>query len=218
LAKELVRAHGVESVNQCFGMVFEVRKRNVRATMCSLPGGPDMLSGPDVSEVASIFEGWGRRHHAVFTVTLSDWQDMWMQPEPILWDIGTSAPGCLRLACGDLVYVSHTDQRFQDCPFDSWSWGYLAKDPSKEGWFPTLAHTLWLVCADVAASNDGVKEVQAGDLIVAEGQYGDFLWGWKFRPGCGGESKEKGWFPRVDAMLEPISGISARAVVFPEGV
>lgn len=213
LAAQLVQQRGADSTKSSFGMIFEVRKRTVRATLHSLPG------GPDVSEVAAAFEGWGRPHLAVFTVTLSTWEEMWLQSEPVLWDTDVVAPGSLRLRSGDLIYVAQSDQRFEESPFDCWSWGYRADDPSQEGWFPTLAHTLLLATANVAASADGVKGLQAGDLIVAQGQLGEFVWGWKFQPGCKDEAKDKGWYPRMGAddalALEPVSGASSRAVVFP---
>jgi len=188
--------------HRCLAAVFEVRRRGVRVVLRSLPG------GPDVSEIAAMYDGSGRPHRAFFSVPFVMWDDLWVQPDRVLWDVVPNGEHCLALKRGDLVTVSRSGERIsRDAPFDEWSWGYCN---NQEGWIPTLAHTLLVAVRNIHSVDVGILQLSEGDLIVARGQRGQYVWGSKVRGKTEGPT---GWFPYMDGVLRPVHTASAQALL-----
>lgn len=203
LAEQLA-AEGAESAaHRSFGATFEVRHRRIRVVLRSLPG------GPDVSEIAARQDGSGRRTRAFFSIPVDEWEELWVQPEPILWNVSAASAQCLALKRGDLVTVARMGERFRDSPADEWSWGYKSDEPGAEGWIPTLAHSLFVATCNVPSAALGVRPLEEGDLIVAQGQRGDYVWGWLQRRG----ESQKGWFKRADGVLRRVHSTSVQALL-----
>jgi len=200
LALQLASDCGEAAAHRCFGAVFEVRSGRVRVVLRSLPG------GPDVSEIAARQDGSGRSTRAFFSIAAHEWEDLWVQPEPILWDVASSGEQCLGLKRGDLVTVAHRGERFRESPADEWSWGYKCDDVTVEGWIPTLAHTLFVATRSVPSAGPGVSPLDEGDLIVAQGQQGQYMWGSAVQKG-------QGWFPCAAGALMPVHASGAQALL-----
>lgn len=199
-------ADGGAAAGRLFGAAYEVRGGRVRVVLRSVSG------GPDVSEVAAAFEGCGHPTRAFFSVDTDIWDALWEQPQQVLWDVQSSGPGCLALSKGDSVVVARKGERFRESPFDEWSWGYQKSSDGAadvEGWIPTLAHTLFVAIKGTVASVPGVACLQEGDLLVGRRQRGQFVWGWRFCPGCT-ELWEPSWFPKAD--LQAVHATGARQV------
>uniref|UniRef100_A0A7R9ZWK3 Uncharacterized protein n=1 Tax=Pyrodinium bahamense TaxID=73915 RepID=A0A7R9ZWK3_9DINO len=202
LAAALAAEGGDLAEKRSFAAAFEVRRRGVRVTLRSPPG------GPDVSEIARQHGGSGRPNRAFFSAPFDTWEDLWVQPEPVLWDVVAAGPRCLSLRRGELVAVARRGERFKDAPFDQWSWGCRIGDHSVEGWIPTLAHTLYVATRSAPATAPGIQVVEEGDLLVARGQRGQYFWGWNHRGGCLGGGLQ-GWFPYADDTWQPVHPASA---------
>eukprot|EP00927_Polykrikos_kofoidii_P023585 TRINITY_DN21676_c0_g1_i1.p1 TRINITY_DN21676_c0_g1~~TRINITY_DN21676_c0_g1_i1.p1 ORF type:complete len:522 (+),score=99.60 TRINITY_DN21676_c0_g1_i1:236-1801(+) len=163
------------SCSRCFGAICTARGSRLLVTLHSLPGGPDVSEITDQQDV-----GGGMAHRAFFSIDVAGWEAMWLQPEPILWDVVSEGPRCLSLARGEEVTVSCRGERFRGSPFDEWSYAYRSGDPASEGWVPTLAHTLLVSTSDVTSVGAGIAELKEGDLVVARGQLGIYLWGRRY--------------------------------------
>lgn len=192
--------------SRCFAVVFEVvAGHRVRVVLRSKPG------GPDVSQIAELFEGGGYATRAFFTISLTHWETLWEMPMPVFWDVDMKITGTLQLRRGDLVTISRKGERFKDSPFDEWSFGYKSNEPEKEGWIPTLAHTLFVATRSESSRGSGVQNVQEGDLVIGLGQKGSFLWGWaltQFKDYVSGGPR--GWFPYYDDILMPVHSSSVQ--------
>jgi len=132
------------------------------------------------------------------------WQrKLWVEPQPIIWDVVTDVRGCLSVAKGDMVVVPSgcSKQLFRSSAFDEWSWCYRVDDPTEEGWIPTLSHTVLVATETMESPGDGVARLEQGDLLVARGQKGLYLWGWKISPGSG---SSPAWYPKGDDALQPL--------------
>lgn len=196
IAEHLVTALAAGEVNgvprgpiRCLAGVFEVQRHRVRVAMRSLPGGPDL------SELAAMYEGIGRPTRAVINLPIEAWGDIWELPEPIVWDVVPSSPHCLELKRGDLVTIARRGERFRESCFDEWSWGHRSDDASREGWIPTLAHTLLVATQSIPSTGAGILGLDEGEMLVAYGQRGNYLWGSKFIQGNVGKGP-KGWLDR----------------------
>lgn len=185
-------------------VVFERRRWHVRAVLRSLPG------GPDVSEIAQEYGGSGHPNRAFFTISRDMWEGLWLPVEAVLWDTISNNPQCLNAKRGDSITIVRRGERFKDSPCDEWSWGYKTGDGDAEGWIPTLAHTLFVATRSVPAVCAGILAIEEGDLLVARGQKGRYLWGSTFRLGRGTTNGLKGWFPYIDGTWQPVHPRSAR--------
>eukprot|EP00928_Gymnodinium_smaydae_P083156 TRINITY_DN6640_c0_g5_i1.p1 TRINITY_DN6640_c0_g5~~TRINITY_DN6640_c0_g5_i1.p1 ORF type:complete len:548 (-),score=105.98 TRINITY_DN6640_c0_g5_i1:224-1831(-) len=174
---------------RCFGAAYEFLRSRVRVVLRSLHG------GPDVSEIAAQFDGCGHRTRAFFSVDRELWDGLWVRPETVLWDVPGGSPGTLAVAHGEAVVVARRGERFMDSPFDEWSWCYRCEKPTVEGWVPTLAHTIWVATQSADSPGDGVQATKEGDLVYARGQRGQYLYGRRFRQGCG-DAWSVGWFSK----------------------
>jgi len=199
--------HGEVTAQPYFAVVFERRQWHVRAVLRSLPG------GPDVSEIAQEYSGSGHPNCAFFSVSRDMWEGLWLHAETVLWDTISSNPQCLSATRGDLVTIVRRGERFQDSPCDEWSWGYKTGDGIAEGWIPTLAHTILVATRSVPAATAGIWAIEEGDLLVARGQKGRYLWGSTFRLGGGTTNGLKGWFPHEDGNWQPVHPISAQDII-----
>jgi len=205
LANELASKEGGTAGHRSFAAVFEATKRRVRVVLRSTS------NGPDVSEIAALYDGCGHPTRGFFSVPPDAWDELWVQPETILWDTEANNPHCLRLKRGEHVIVARRGERFRDSPFDEWSWGYKSADASMEGWIPTLAHTLLVATRSVPSNAQGIMDVNEGDLLVAQGQRGKYLWGCRLQPRFGREGP-KGWFPHIDNTWQPVHASSVQAL------
>jgi len=190
----------------CFAAVFQLRRRRLRVTLRSPP------LGPDVSEIAAKYGGSGRPRRAFFSLPIEQWDELWAQPEPVLWDV-VSGPDGLSLRQGDLVTIATREQRFRENPFDEWSYGFVG-DSMKGGWIPTLAHTMLVATQGVPATEPGVNSLEEGDLLIARGQKGKYLWGAKSFPGGQGSP---GWFPLLEGAMLPVHPGSVQALLRSHG-
>lgn len=193
---------------RCFAAVYEVKHRHVRAVLRSLQG------GPDVSEIAAMYDGCGQANRAFFTVAIDMWERLWVQPDTVLWNVEPTHTRCLALSRGERVTVARRGQRFRESPFDEWSWGYRTDSPTMEGWIPTLAHTLFVATRSVPSLATGILGLDVGDLLVARGQRGQYFWGWKCHPAepfC--EVGPKAWFPHMEGVLRPVHATSVQALL-----
>jgi len=196
--------HGEVTGQPYFAAVFELRRWHVRAVLRSLPG------GPDVSEIAQEYGGSGHPNRAFFSVSRDMWEGLWLHEETVLWDAISSNPQLLTVKRGDLITIVRRGERFHDSPCDEWSWGYKTGNGIAEGWIPTLAHTLFVATRSVPAVSAGILAVEEGDLLVARGQKGRYLWGSSFRLGKGTTNGLKGWFPHVDDTWQAVHPRSAQ--------
>jgi len=199
--------HGEVTGQPYFAMVFEPRRWHVRAVLRSLPG------GPDVSEIAQEYGGSGHPNRAFFSISQDMWDGLWLHAETVLWDTISSNPQCLNAKRGDSVTIVRRGERFQDSPGDEWSWGYKIGDGIAEGWIPTLAHTLLVATRSVPADSAGIRAIEEGDLLVARGQKGRYLWGSTLRLGKGATNGLKGWFPHQDGTWQPVHPHSAQDII-----
>jgi len=199
-----------DAARRCFAAVFEVRSRgHVRVILRSAPG------GPDVSEIAAVYDGIGHGTRAFFSLRTDVWDTIWVQPELVLWDVRSRGASCLSLQKGDSVVVARAGERIvRECPFDEWSWGYCTSDPANEGWIPTLAHTLLIATSRLQSQGKGIQELEEGDTIIARRQRGNFLMGWRYRDGT---APTKGWYPRDGVggvgKLRPLHASTSRSFV-----
>lgn len=196
LVTHLATEGGMCLKDRCFGAAFEVRPRRwtVWVELRSL------ANGPDVSEIAAAYGGSGRPTRAFFEVESELWEDLWIKPEPILWDVRGGGAQCPSLRRGELVTILRRGERFRESPFDEWSWGYTTG--TVEGWIPTLAHTVFVATKSIP-SPDLAQSLEEGDLLVARGQRGKYLWGSKCRPSRI-EGRQWSWFPYKDDSLRPV--------------
>lgn len=203
LAAQLAQDGGEGKAHRCFGAVYQVRGPIIRVILRSLP------AGPEVSEIAASQEdGCGRPTRAFFCIAKEEWDELWVQPLPILWDAPPTSAHSLDLRRGDLVTVARMGERFRESPADEWSWGYKTSDPTIEGWIPTLAHTLFVATRSAPSAGHGIHPVEEGDLIMASGQQGDFVWGWS-QKNC----SHKGWIKRGDGILQRVHAVSMQAAM-----
>ena len=192
---------------RCFAAVFEInRKGFVRVSLRSLPG------GPDVSEIAAKYDGCGNANRAFFMVPGEVWDSMWIHPETVLWDVTAAGPMRLKLDQGDTVTVAWKGERFMDGPFDEWSWGYCNKT-LKEGWFPTLAHSLMVATREIPSIGHGITGLEEGEMLIARRQRGKFLLGYSFQPGSEVRDATLKWYKdvRYVGQLRPVHATAARA-------
>lgn len=199
LVAELV-ARGVGE-HRAVALALELRDGRWRIELRSQAG------GANVAEIAATYGGFGRQARAFFTIAADEWEDLWIQPETVLWDVPSGSPQCLALRRGDQVTIAHRGERFPDAPADEWSWGHKAQEPLVEGWIPTLAHTLLLATRSEPEPGAGVRPLVEGDLLVAHGQRGQFVWGALLRGG----NDTRGWYPRFEGLLQPVCPSSVRA-------
>jgi len=206
------------SAMRVFSAVFEVRQRQVWAVLRSMPG------GPDVSEIAGLYEGSGNPTRAFMSIPIEMWEEIWVRPEPVLWDWTPTSPCCLELKRGELVTVARKLKRgelvkfarksehFKESADDFWSWGYKESDPAQEGWMPTFAHTLFIATTAVPSAGPGIHPVEEGDLLVARGQKGNYLFGTKQIPGSASPGV-KGWFPHTEGVWRPVHPLNSQAML-----
>merc|ERR1712232_379393 len=96
VAEHMVARFAAQCVNagahRCFAAAFEIRGgRRIAVCLRSLPG------GPDVSEIAAAYDGSGHVNSAFFTISIDFWEDLWIHPEPVQWDVQACSDSCLTL-------------------------------------------------------------------------------------------------------------------------
>ena len=102
---------------------------------------------------------------------------------------------CLKLNQGDTVIVARKGERSKNAPFDEWSWGYCNKS-MKEGWFPTLAHSLMVATRDMPSMGQGITGLEEGEMLIARRQRGKFFWGYSFQPGTKVLDSKLKWYEK----------------------